>query len=186
AHGSAADLHFGPAEARVAGLFVGRRDPRRVAGLIDHGEHVMHDPVVAGHDLRQGEEALLREGRRDAEAAIDIAALRLRGEWFGPDGQGGCAAVLAGRERARRRPVARVPLGRAALDPAQDRGDLLLREPADAGEVPVAGDGLPWRHRAGAHHLRDLVAPAVDVLVDGELEGRGASAAMTLLAMLLE
>src|SRR5262249_60828647 len=60
------------------------------------------------------------------------------------------------------------------------------REPAAAEEVTVAGDGFPRRDRTGAYNLRDLVAPPVDVLVDGELEGRRAPAAVTFLAMLLE
>jgi hypothetical protein len=175
-----------PAEARVARRPVGGSDVRRASGGVHHREHVMDDPAVAGHRLREGEVAIVGERRGDAEAAVDVAAARGNREGLRAQHEVGCPPAGGGLERRRGRQIARVALGGAGLDPASDRGDLFLREPADTDEISVVGHRLPRRHRACPRRLENLRPAPVDLVVRDQMERSAAAGAMTLLAVLLQ
>jgi hypothetical protein len=89
-------------------------------------------------------------------------------------------------ELARGRQIASVAFRCAAGDPASDRGEVGLGEPALPDELPVSLSGLPWRHLPLLHCLEDLVPSPVDVLVLDQLERRAACGSMALLAVLLK
>ena len=63
----------------------------------------------------------------------------------------GSAKLPSAGKRRRFGRVGRVPLGRAALDPLRDQGDLIVAEPPLAGELAVSWLGQPRRHRAALH-----------------------------------
>jgi hypothetical protein len=63
---------------------------------------------------------------------------------------GGTKLPSAGKRRRLGR-VARIPLGRAALDPLRDERDLIIAEPSFADELAVSGLWQPRRHRASLH-----------------------------------
>src|SRR4029450_9049374 len=134
-----------------------------------------------------GEVAIFGEGRRDAEAAVDVAASPgHRESLLGPQHQIGRVLSTRGRELARRREIAWVAFGRARGDPAGERGDLGVRHPALAGQIAAAGDRPPGGHAALLDRFEDLVAPLVEVLVLAEGERGAAAGAVTFLAVLLQ
>jgi hypothetical protein len=146
----------------------------------------MHDAPVAGHRLRHGEVAILRERGRHAEAAVDVAAATGNRERLRAEHEAGRPTICGGLEHSRGRQIGRVALCRTGLDPARDDGDLLVREAADTDEIAVTGHRLPRGHGAHPRRLANLLPPPVGLVVSDQMERPATVGAMALLAVPLE
>ena len=148
-------------------------DDLRVARL----EVDRRDPFPFGQARRQDEDAEL-------VAPLGARACTARD---GRQDQVGRAERPVGGPLARRRGVARVPLGAARLDPGRERRDLGLREhPRVAERPPLLGRRRPGGHRPRLGHLRDVGGPLAGLLVGQQRERRHLAGPVAVLAVLLE
>src|SRR5690242_15738849 len=77
----------------------------------------------------------------------------------------GFSDVPAFGELWRRGHVFRIALLRTLVDPAHDRINILLREPAIILECSVVWIGVPGRHHTGRYFLLDRLRPRSRILV---------------------
>ncbi len=169
------DLTGGPAIHVVHLVAVHRREPGTRIGAIEHARHapdvdrqvrVVQHLRTIGAELDGADVARRGDRHRKDEVAEDVARSRLQRVGFGErQHEVGCAELPAAGEDRRFGRVGRIALGRTALDPLRDQGDLIVAEPPFVDERAVTRLGQPWGHRAPLHRRGNSARVATNRVV---------------------
>ena len=154
---------------------------------LEKRKHVMHNAAVAGTDLDGPHVFVLAKVGRNCKVDVFVAACGAHLEFIRHREHGvRLADAPTFNKGSRRGKIRGITFRGTRIDPADDRLDLALAEPAIVGKLANTGIGVPWRHRAPQDLFANRPRPWAHLLEAHEGHRRNLAGAMTGLAALLK